>query len=210
MNLKEECNNLKLKHTQLETKINSNENTINELLEDKKKQEENLQQVEEKLSILREKTNVEDFITKNTEINKIENEREEIEKVIKSYRNRIDELNIEKEEARNNLNYTDQELAKINTTLDEKNKVREENLLKIKSKVEDIDNIEEILNKVQKEMKIIEDNYIFTEKAKEEADKNYEECNSKLISITSKGKELYKRKEEEKQKLDMALKEEGF
>ena len=209
-NLKEECNNLKLKHTQLETKINSNENTINELLEDKKKQEENLQQVEEKLSILREKTNVEDFITKNTEINKIENEREEIEKVIKSYRNRIDELNIEKEEARNNLNYTDQELAKINTTLDEKNKVREENLLKIKSKVEDIDNIEEILNKVQKEMKIIEDNYIFTEKAKEEADKNYEECNSKLISITSKGKELYKRKEEEKQKLDMALKEEGF
>ena len=209
-NLKEECNNLKLKHTQLETKINSNENTINELLEDKKKQEENLQQVEEKLSILREKTNVEDFITKNTEINKIENEREEIEKVIKSYRNRIDELNTEKEEARNNLNYTDQELAKINTTLDEKNKVREENLLKIKSKVEDIDNIEEILNKVQKEMKIIEDNYIFTEKAKEEADKNYEECNSKLISITSKGKELYKRKEEEKQKLDMALKEEGF
>ena len=47
-------------------------------------------------------------------------------------------------------------------------------------------------------MKIIEDNYIFTERAKEEADKNYEECNSKLISITSKGKELYKRKEEEK------------
>ena len=68
----------------------------------------------------------------------------------------IHELNTEKEEARNNLNYTDQELAKINTTLDEKNKVREENLLKIKSKVKDIDNIEEILNKVQKEIKIIE------------------------------------------------------
>lgn len=209
-NLKEECNNLKLKHTQLETKINSNENTINELLEDKKKQEENLQQVEEKLSILKEKTKVEDFITKNTEINKIENEREEIEKVIKSYRNRIDELNTEKEEARNNLNDTNQELAKINTTLDEKSKVREENLLKIKSKVQDIENIEEILNKVQKEIKIIEDNYKFAEKAKEEADKNYEEYNSKLISITSKGKELYKRKEEEKQKLDIALKEEGF
>ena len=209
-NLREECNNLKLKHTQLETKINSNENTINELLEDKKKQEENLQQVEEKLNFLKEKTKVEDFITKNAEINKIENEREEIEKTIKSYRNRIDELNTEKEVAKNNLNDTNQELAKINTTLDEKNKVREENLLKIKSKVKDIDNIEEILNKVQKEIKIIEDNYIFTEKSKEEADKIYEECNSKLISITSKGKELYKRKEEEKQKLDIALKEEGF
>ena len=196
--------------TILETKINSNENTINELLEDKKKQEENLQQVEEKLNFLKEKTKVEDFITKNAEINKIENEREEIEKTIKSYRNRIDELNTEKEVAKNNLNDTNQELAKINTTLDEKNKVREENLLKIKSKVKDIDNIEEILNKVQKEIKIIEDNYIFTEKSKEEADKSYEECNSKLISITSKGKELYKRKEEEKQKLDIALKEEGF
>lgn len=208
--LREECNNLKLKYTQLETKINSGENNINELLEYKNKQEENLNQVEEKLNVLKEKTKVEDFITKNDEINKIENERQEVEKTIKSYRNRIDELNREKEESTKKLNNTTEELAKINATLDEKCKVREENLLKIKSKVEDIDNIEEILNKIQIEIKTIEDNYIFTEKAKEEADKIYEECNSKLISITSKGKELYKRKEEEKQKLDIALKEEGF
>ena len=38
--LKEESNNLKLKYAQLETKINSDENTIKELLEDKKKEEE--------------------------------------------------------------------------------------------------------------------------------------------------------------------------
>lgn len=209
-NLREESNNLNLKNTQLETKINSSENTINELLEDKNKQEESLKQIEEKLNFLKEKTKVEDFISKNVEINKVENEREEVEKTIKSYRNRLEQLNREKEEATKNLNDTNQELAKINTTLEEKSKVREENLIKIKSKVEDIDNIEEILNKIQREIKIIEDNYKFAEKAKEEADKNYEECNSKLISISSKGKELYKRKEEEKQKFDTALKEEGF
>ena len=208
--LKEESNNLKLKYTQLETKINSDENTIKELLENKKKEEEKLQDIERQLNSLKEKTKVEDFIVKNNEINKIEHEREEVEKIIKSYRNRLEELSKNREEAIKNLNDTNQDLAKINTTLEEKIKVKNENLIKIKSKVKDIDNIEEILKNIQREIKIIEDNYILAEKAKEEADKNYEDGNSKLISIASKGRELYKRKDEEKQKLDKALKEENF
>ena len=208
--LKEKCNNLKLKYTQLETKINSDENTIKELLEDKKKEEEKLQDIERQLSYLKEKTKVEDFIAKNDEINKIENEREEVEKTIKSYRNRLEELSKNREDAIKDLNDTNQELAKINTTLEEKIKIKDESLIKIKSKVKDIDNIEEILKNIQSEIKRVEENYILAEKAKEEADKNYEECNSKLISIASKGRELYKRKDEEKQKLDEALKEEKF
>lgn len=208
--LKEKCNNLKLKYTQLETKINSGENTIKELLEDKKKEEEKLQDIERQLSYLKEKTKVEDFIAKNDEINKIENEREEVEKTIKSYRNRLEELSKNREDAIKDLNDTNQELAKINTTLKEKIKIKDESLIKIKNKVKDIYNIEEILKNIQREIKTIEDNYILAEKAKEEADKNYEECNSKLISIASKGRELYKRKDEEKQKLDVALKEENF
>lgn len=208
--LKEECNNLKLKYTQLETKINSDENTIKELLEDKKKEQEKLQDIEKQLNSLKEKTKVEDFIDKNDEINKIENEREEVEKTIKSYRNRLEELSKNREEAIKNLNDTNQDLAKINTTLEEKTKIKNENLIKIKSKVKDIDNIEEILKNIQREIKKIEDNYILAEKEKEEADKNYEDGNSKLISIVSKYKELYKRKDEEKQKLDVALNEENF
>lgn len=208
--LKEKDNNLKLKYTQLETKINSDENTIKELLENKKKEEEKLQDIEIQLNSLKEKTKVEDFITKNHEINKIESEKEEVEKTIKSYRNRLEELSKDREEAIKSLNDTNQELARINTTLEEKIKIKEESLIKIKNKVNDIDNIEEILRNIQREIKIIEDNYIIAEKAKEEANKNYEECNSKLISIVSKARELYKRKDEEKQKLDVSLKEESF
>ncbi|WP_294129055.1 SbcC/MukB-like Walker B domain-containing protein [uncultured Clostridium sp.] len=208
--LKEESNNLKLKYAQLETKINSDENTIKELLEDKKKEEEKLQEIERELNSLKVKTNVKDFIAKNDEINKIENEREEVEKTIKSYRNRLEELSKNREDAIKDLNDTNQELAKINTTLEEKIKIKDESLIKIKSKVKDIDNIEEILKNIQSEIKRVEENYILAEKAKEESDKNYEECNSKLISIASKGRELYKRKDEEKQKLDEALKEEKF
>ena len=208
--LKEEINNLKLKYTQLETKINSDENTIKELLEDKKKEEENLQYIERQLTSIKEKSKVEDFIAKNDEINKIEHEKEDIEKTIKSYRNRLEELSKNREEAIKNLNDTNQELARINTILEEKIKIKDQNLIKIKSKVKDIDNIEEILKNIQREIKIIEDNYIFLEKAKEEADKKYEECNNNLISIISKCRELYKRKDEEKQKLDIALKEENF
>lgn len=208
--LKEKINNLKLKYTELETKINSDENLIKEILENKKNEEENLESIEKQLSFLKEKTKVEDFIAKNDEINKIELEKEEVEKTIKSYRNRLEELSKNREEAIKSLNDTNQELAKINSTLEEKIKIKKESFIKIKNKVRDIDNIEEILRNIQREIKTIEDNYILAEKAKEEADKKYEECNSKLISIASKSRELYKRKDEEQQKLDLALKEEKF
>ena len=208
--LKEKINNLKLKYTELETKINSDENLIKEILENKKNEEENLQSIEKQLSFLKEKTKVEDFIAKNDEINKIELEKEEVEKTIKSYRNRLEELSINREEAIKSLNDTNQELAKINSTLEEKIKIKDESFIKIKNKVNDIDNIEEILKNTQREIKTIEDNYILAEKAKEEAHKNHEECNSKLISIVSKSRELYKRKDEEQQKLNIALKEENF
>ena len=111
--LKEESNTFKeLKYAQLETKINSDENTIKELLEDKKKEEEKLQEIERELNSLKVKTNVKDFIAKNDEINKIENEREEVEKTIKSYRNRLEELSKNREDAIKDLNDTNQELAK--------------------------------------------------------------------------------------------------
>ena len=82
-------------------------------------------------------------------------------------------------EAIKSLNETSNELGKFNTALEEKAKVREESLVKIRSKVEDVNNIEEILKNIQNEIKSIEENYILIEKQKEKADKDYEECNLK-------------------------------
>ena len=208
--LREDFNILNVNFTKLATKISSYENLIKSLEEDNRNKELKLKEAEGELNALKEKTKVEDFIVKNEEINKVEKEREDVEKTIKSYRNRLEELSRNKEEAIKNLNDTNQDLAKINTALEEKNKVREENLIKIKTKVKDIDNIEEILKNIQIEIKIIEDNYIVSEKNKVEANNYYEECNSKLISIVSRSEELYKRKEAEKEKLDKELKEENF
>lgn len=208
--LKEESNTLNVKFKQLETKINSDKDIIKGLEEEKKNNEVNLKEMEDKLNSIKEETKVQNFIEKNNEINEIEKERAVVEKTIKNYRNRLEELNKNKEEATRNLTDTNQELAKINSILEEKNKIREERLIKLKSKVDDIENIEEALKNVQKEIMLIENNYIIVEKKKEEADKNYEECNSRLISINSKSKELYKRKAEEKEKLEIILKEENF
>ena len=208
--LREEFNILNVNFTKLETEISSDESLIKSLEEENKNKELKLKEIESELNALKEKTKVEDFIVKNEEINKVEKEREDVEKTIKSYRNRLEELSKNKEEAIKNLNDTNQDLAKINTALEEKNKVREESLIKIKTKVEDIDNIEEILKNIQREIKIIEDNYIVAEKKKVEANNYYEECNSKFISIVSRSEELYKRKESEKEKLDKVLKEEHF
>ena len=60
--------------------------------------EAKFKEIENELNLLKEKTKVKDFITKNEEINKIEKEKEDIEKVIKSYRNRLEELNNNRDE----------------------------------------------------------------------------------------------------------------
>ena len=208
--LREEVNNLNVNFTKIETKLNSDENILIVFEKDKKLIEEKLKVIEEELNYLKDKTKVHDFNVKSEEINKIEKERETVEKTIKSYRNRIEELNNEKEEATKTLTETNQELVKINSVLEEKKKVREENIIKIKSKVNNIDNIEELLINIQKAIKEIEENFSIIEKKKEEANKSYEECNKEFIATTSKSKELYKRKDNEKEKLDKALKEESF
>lgn len=208
--LSDEFNILKLKFTKLETKISSDEKTLMQLKEEFTYNEAKFKESENELNLLKEKTKVYDFITKNEEINKIEKEKEDIEKVIKSYRNRLEELNNNKDEAIKNLNETSNELGKFNTALEEKAKVREESLVKIKSKVEDVNNIEEILKNIQNEIKSIEENYVLIEKQKEKADKDYEECNLKVNGITGKCTELYKRKVNEKEKLYEVLQEENF
>lgn len=208
--LSDEFNILKLKFTKLEAKISSDEKTLMQLKEEFNDNEAKFKEIENELNLLKEKTKVKDFITKNEEINKIEKEKEDIEKVIKSYRNRLEELNNNRDEAIKILNETSNELGKFNTALEEKAKVREESLVKIRSKVEDVNNIEEILKNIQNEIKSIEENYILIEKQKEKADKDYEECNLKVNGITGKCTELYKRKVNEKEKLYEVLQEENF
>ena len=150
--LSDEFNILKLKFTKLEAKISSDEKTLMQLKEEFNDNEAKFKEIENELNLLKEKTKVENFITKNEEINTIEKEKEDIEKVIKSYRNRLEELNNNKDEAIKSLNETSNELGKFNTALEEKAKVREESLVKIRSKVEDVNNIEEILKNIQNEI----------------------------------------------------------
>ena len=96
--LSDEFNILKLKFTKLEAKISSDEKTLMQLKEEFNDNEAKFKEIENELNLLKEKTKVENFITKNEEINTIEKEKEDIEKVIKSYRNRLEELNNNKDE----------------------------------------------------------------------------------------------------------------
>lgn len=208
--LREENNALNINYVKLETKIKSIEDLIEETKIEKKEADKKLEDVEKSLLSLKEKTNIKDFKIKSEEINKIEHEREEVDKTIKNYRNRLEELSNKRDNSIKSLNETNQELIKVTTFLENKIKNRDEILIRIKDKVSDINNIEEILKNIQIEIRKIEANYILSEKEKNEANKDYEECNLELISIASKSKELYKRKDEEKQKLELALKEENF
>lgn len=208
--LNEESYNLNIRYRELETSIKSYNRQLDELKSECVDQEKELQTTIENLDILKEEIKVDDFILKSEEINRIEKEREKVEVNLKKYRDRLEELNKIKEVSFNELNNTNQELVKLQSSLDEKLKFRDETISKIESKVECIDNIEELLTSIQKEIQEIQQNFIELDKLKVEVDKNSQECSNNIYALKTKIEDLYKTKELDKNKLDLLLRDEGF
>ncbi len=166
--------------------------------------------LESDIKAMKDSINVENFQEKNEEILRIEKEREDLEKNIKKYRKALEGLINNKESLQININALRENLAKERSSLIEKEKNAEEKKLQIKAKIGEVDNLSDLLIKLQKEIKIIEDSFNSHEKKKEIMEEEFKNCNETLIDIISKVRELDKRDVEEKNYLEDVLKKEGF
>jgi exonuclease SbcC len=208
--LKEEKLSLEGRVNTIKSVVEENEKQYKEVKVEYNKNILSYSTLESDIKTIKDSVNVENFQEKNEEILRIEKEREDLEKNIKKYRKALEGLINNKESLQININALRENLAKERSSLIEKEKNTEEKKLQIKVKIGEVNNLSDLLIKLQKEIKIIEDSFNSYEKKKELMEEEFTNCNETLIDIISKVRELDKREVEEKNYLEAVLKKESF
>ncbi|MGN0145043.1 MAG: SbcC/MukB-like Walker B domain-containing protein [Clostridium sp.] len=166
--------------------------------------------IDNKIESLKNETGVENFREKNTEIRENEIERNNISNEINKNRKYLESLNEEKERCRHEINLLNEEIVKKNTEIESYEINKREKIKSIKSKAGSGDNLDELLSKIEAEIKLINSNYDNAEKMKAEIENIFKEYSEKLISSESNDRALSLRKENEKETMNSALASENF
>lgn len=190
--------------------ISQSQNQINQIKEENTKLNQIFLENHEELKRLIQDSGVSDFIKKNSEIINMERQSETFLIELKQLRNESEELNKNKEEFQLAIKTISERLVKGEALLSEKESARLEKVSSIKSKVEQDQDIELLIKSLSEQILELEALYESKLKNKEKVDKDYQEVNEKLISITTKYSELINRERIEKERLEAALKQEKF
>lgn len=216
-NLEKEVKKLSEEKLVLEGQINTtksiilqNEKQIEELKNTINKNVKNLELIEGDIKVIKAEIKVEDFKSASDEIEEKEKKREDLENKLKGYRELLEAIIKEKEQANNNLNKVREALVKERSTLLAKEKNKEEKEAAIKAKVGQPSDLQELLNGVLSSIKSIEEGFSKSDKEKITLEEEFKKCNEALIEAISKLTDLEKRLSEEKSALSKILLEEGF
>lgn len=183
---------------------------LKDIEENTKTNSEELNILNDKVNSLKSETLVINFIEKNQEIKAIEKEREKLAKDIRSNRSAIENLEVKKEKLRYEVTSIKEKLSGYDANLAAFEKNKEEKLLIIKSKVNEEGDLNLLLSKVQEIIKNINEEFENIQRTKNKIEKEFTENNEKLIDISSKYKDLDKRRKEEEARLEVAIDSEGF
>lgn len=208
--IKDEGSKLREEEKGIKANVESIEKQLVDVKEDINKNSKNLEEVTLEFNNLKNETKVDDFKKKYNQIVKIEKEREQLLSKVKTYRDKLDILNNKAKELEKNINEGKENLTKIKTSINEKEKNKEEKTLLIIKKVGEVENLDNLLMEIQKSIYEIENNFKTSEKNKEEIDIKFQSHNEMLIKVVSKLSDLNLRRNTDKEKLEFTLKEEGF
>lgn len=209
-NLKSEINIKNGEINALRAVVKTNQRQLEDLEKNIKDNTKELNNLGNKLNLLKSETKVNDFNKKNEEIKIIEKEREKLVKIVKDNRKLVESLENKKEKLNNELTSIKEKLAKDNADLAGYEKNKEEKLQSIKNKANDEKDLDSLLNKVQKDIKDINEEFQCAENNKNRIEKEFTDYNDKLIATISKDKDLSKRKKEQEAQLKIAINSEGF
>ncbi len=209
--------NLKEEIYKLENKISKNstiesENT-KQLLSIEQEINKNLEEKNyalKEIENLKDNFKIEDFIKKNNEIRVKEGEKEKLFKDIKEFRNDIEVLINKNNNLKEIMSKIKEEGAELRAIIKEKDSLIEEKKKIIKEKGEESENLSLSLKIIEENIEFIEKEYKTEEENKKKVDKEYEEVNKNYIEKFTKNKEITNKVRENKEKLDIILKEEEF
>lgn len=208
--LLEENHKLETNISTLRSTIREKENQLKEIDSDLEKNYKSLNEIKTVYDCVVNETGITDFKAKNEEILVFEREREEILKDLKSYRKSLEDADFKIKTLEQDTKKIENEITKGKVAIDEKNKIKNEKISLIQSKVGDVEDIYGVLIKIEKIIKTIEDNFVKAEQIKVDKEKIYQENNEKLIAVMSRLTELHKRKDQDQNNVDKNLKIQGF
>ena len=208
-------------NTNLNTESQSKLNSIIKILENvnfsidniEKEQNDYINQVKENNDILdqlKSKYEIDYFKDKYEEVKKIEIQIEKLNKETEDIRSLNNKLLLDKEELIKRLSNTDSRISNGSAKIEEKEKFKLEKEQLIKSKVKDINNIEQQLININKTINDIEKEYKIIESSRDEINLKYQKINESLISIKGMETQLVNKQNNEKELLDKKLLEEKF
>jgi exonuclease SbcC len=209
-NLKSEISIKNGEINELRAVVRTNQRQLGDLEKNIKDNTEESNNLENSLSLLKSETEVNDFNKKNEEIKTIEKERDKLFKIIRDNRKLVENLEVKKDKINVELLSVKEKLTKDNADLAGYEKNKEEKLQSIKNKVKDENNLDLLLNKIQKNIKDINEEFQHAEKNKNIIEKEFTDYNDKLIATISKDKDLSKRKKDQEAQLEIAIDSEGF
>lgn len=208
--LNEEKGNLGIEYGKENTRLIENKRQSEKLQEDLKIIDEEFQRTNEKLAALKIELAIEDFENKSQEISKKEKEKATLEKGIKVLRDGLKNKLLQKETLSESLGILREDLREKKTTLIEKDKNIEEKESSIKNKVGEAENLDCLKQEISNTIKEIKEEYERAEKAKDEIEIQYNQCNSDIISTQSKLSSLKERSISDRKNLEKALIQEGI
>ncbi len=159
---------------------------------------------------LKKDISVGNFKEKNIEIRKKENERNEILRDINKSRKQLELLEEERKQRDEEIKKISEEIVKKETEISSYEQSIQEKIEFIKSKCGENENLEELLKKIEINIRNIEDNYENSEKEKDDLDKIFKQYNERLISAQSTDKTLSDKKINEEKNMNFMILSEGF
>ena len=208
--LKNEINIKNGEINELRAVVRTNQKQLKDLEDSLKTNIEEAANLGNKLQLLRSETGIEDFNKKNEEIKIIEKEREKLAKLVKDNRQLVEGLENRRKILNEELMSIKEKLAKYNADLTANEKNKEEKLQSIKNKVNDEEELDVLLAKVQREIKLINEEFEKSEESKNKVEKEFGDYNEELIGAISKDEDLSKRRKEQEAQLEAAIDSEGF
>lgn len=190
--------------------LKQNNKQLIEIEKDLNKNMSNLEGLNSKFEVLLSETGITNFNEKSNEISLSEKASEELVISIKKFRKEIDENNSKTKKLDNELSKIREKIATENTTIEQKRKNRDDKVESIKSKVGDVDDIQQLLLSITDTIKIIEDNFTNCERLKESTEKKYRLFSEKFIEVSTKNNDLINRRIEESENLVVILAENNF
>ncbi len=208
--INEKMNNINIDYNKSNAKLNHNNEYLTKLKNDFNAKDEEARKINIELSALKDELSIEDFKEKSDEIFKKEKEKAALEKDIKKKRESLFEEQALNDKLKKAIISINEELKEKNATLNEKSITIEEKKNSIKNKVGNEENLDNLKNSIVNEIRKIEDEYDASVIRNKETEKQYNECNEKIISFQGNLNSLNQRLIKDKEDLDSALREEGI